>query len=402
MIYQTVGLTFLSFLSAIQGKIYFKEDFNDASWSKRWVTSDMGGKPAAEIGEFKQTAGEWFGDASDKGIQTSQDARFYGISAKMDSPFTNKDKELVLQMSVKHEQDLDCGGAYIKLMGPDVDQAKFGGETPYQIMFGPDICGYSNRKTHAIFNYEPKNENLLIKDELKVETDKLTHLYTLVVKPDNTFEVFIDLESVRNGSLEAGWDFLLPKEIPDPAISKPADWVDEKKIADPDDKKPDGYDDIPAEIPDPDAKKPDDWDDEEDGEWESPNIDNPEYKGPWSPKMIDNPAYKGEWEHPLIPNPDYKEDKELYMRCKDCTHVGFELWQVKSGTIFDDIIVTDSFKEAKEYAEKTFAKKKGPEKEMYDAKEAEKKAEADRVAAENAAAADEEDEDDEDDEHDEL
>jgi len=402
MIYQTVGLTFLSFLSAIQGKIYFKEDFNDASWSKRWVTSDMGGKPAAEIGEFKQTAGEWFGDASDKGIQTSEDARFYGISAKMDSPFTNKDKELVLQMSVKHEQDLDCGGAYIKMMGPDVDQAKFGGETPYQIMFGPDICGYSNRKTHAIFNYEPKNENLLIKDELKVETDKLTHLYTLVVKPDNTFEVFIDLESVRNGSLEAGWDFLLPKEIPDPAISKPADWVDEKKIADPDDKKPDGYDDIPAEIPDPDAKKPDDWDDEEDGEWESPNIDNPEYKGPWSPKMIDNPAYKGEWEHPLIPNPDYKEDKELYMRCKDCTHVGFELWQVKSGTIFDDIIVTDSFKEAKEYAEKTFAKKKGPEKEMYDAKEAEKKAEADRVAAENAAAADEEDEDDEDDEHDEL
>merc|ERR1712065_102786 len=121
-------------------------------------------------------------------------------------------------------------------------------------------------------------------------------------------------------------------------------------IPDPDDKKPEGYDDIPAEIPDPDAKKPDDWDDEEDGEWESPNIDNPEYKGPWSPKMIDNPAYK--------------EDKDLYLRCKDCTHVGFELWQVKSGTIFDDIIVTDSFKEAKEYAEKTFMKKKGPEKKM--------------------------------------
>merc|ERR1711968_54270 len=316
-----------------------------------------GGKSASELGEFKHTAGEHFGDAADKGIQTSQDARFYGISAKMDSPFTNKGKELVVQMSVKHEQDLDCGGAYIKLLGPDVDQAKFGGETPYQIMFGPDICGYSNRKTHAIFHYEPKKENLLIKDDLKVETDKLTHLYTLVVKPDNTFEVFIDLESVRTGTLEEGWDFLLPKQIPDP-----------------DDKKPEGYDDIPAEIPDPDAKKPDDWDDEE----------------------------KGEWEHPLIDNPDYKEDKDLYLRCKDCTHVGFELWQVKSGTIFDDIIVTDSFKEAKEYAEKTFMKKKGPEKEMYDAKEAEKKAEADRVAAENAAAADEEDEDDEDDEHDEL
>jgi len=401
MIYKTIGLTFLSLLSLAQSKIYFKEDFNDAGWSNRWVKSDMGGKPAAEIGEWKHTAGENYGDASDKGIQTSEDARFYGISAKMDSAFTNKDKELVLQLAVKHEQDLDCGGAYIKLMGPDVDQAKFGGETPYQIMFGPDICGYSNRKTHAIFHYEPKNDNLLIKDELKVETDRLSHLYTLVVKPDNTFEVFIDLESVRTGNLEDSWDFLLPKKINDPAVSKPSDWVDEKKIADPDDKKPDGYDDIPAEIPDPDAKKPEDWDDEEDGEWESPNIDNPEYKGPWSPKMIDNPAYKGEWEHPQIDNPNYKEDKELHVRCKDCTHVGFELWQVKSGTLFDDIIVTDSFAEAKEYAEKTFMKKKGPEKEMYDAKEAEKKAEADRVAAENAAADEDEDDEDED-EHDEL
>ena len=38
-----------------------------------------------------------------------------------------------------------------------------------------------------------------------------------------------------------------------------------KEIDDPEDKKPDGYDDIPAQIPDPDATKPEDWDDEDDG-----------------------------------------------------------------------------------------------------------------------------------------
>jgi calreticulin len=97
--------------------------------------------------------------------------------------------------------------------------------------------------------------------------------------------------------------------------------------------------------------QPDDWDDEEDGTWEAPLIDNPEYKGVWKPKMIDNPAYKGEWVHPMIPNPDYKEDKELYLRAEKVTHVGFELWQVKSGTIFDDILVTDSLDEAKKYGE---------------------------------------------------
>jgi calreticulin len=189
MIYKTVGITFLSLLSAIQGKIYFKEDFNDASWSKRWVTSDMGGKPAGELGEFKHTAGEHFGDAADKGIQTSEDARFYGLSAKMDSSFTNTNKELVVQMSVKHEQDLDCGGAYIKLLGPEVDQEKFGGETPYHVMFGPDICGGGTRKTHVIFGYDKthsngERKNVESKKSMTCETDEVTHLYTLIVKSD--------------------------------------------------------------------------------------------------------------------------------------------------------------------------------------------------------------------------
>lgn len=297
-------------------------------------------------------------------------------------------------MSVKHEQDLDCGGAYVKLLG-DMDQSKFGGDTPYQIMFGPDICGPSNRKTHVIFNYPPKNDNLLIKEEVKVETDRASHLYTLHIKPDNSFEVYIDLESVRKGTLEDGWDFLVPKEIKDPNVSKPADWVDAKKIADPEDKKPEGYDDISKEIPDPDAKKPDDWDDEEDGEWEPPLIDNPEYKGPWKARMIENPAYKGEWVHPKIPNPDYVEDKELHVRCKDCKYIGFELWQVKAGTLFDDIIVTDSLDEAKAFAAKTFSAKKDGEKKAFEAyEEAERK--------KNEAAAPPKEDDNEEEDHDEL
>ena len=96
-------------------------------------------------------------------------------------------------------------------------------------------------------------------------------------------------------------------------------------------------------------------------------IDNPDYKGEWKPKMIDNPEYKGKWEHPMIENPEYKYDENMHKVCKDgCTHVGFEIWQVKTGTLFDDIIVTDSIEEAEEYAQKTFFKKKDGEKKMYD------------------------------------
>jgi len=39
-------------------------------------------------------------------------------------------------------------------------------------MFGPDICGSGTRRTHVIFNYEPKNDNLLIKKDVKVRTSE--------------------------------------------------------------------------------------------------------------------------------------------------------------------------------------------------------------------------------------
>lgn len=109
------------------------------------------------------------------------------------------------------------------------------------------------------------------------QDDVFTHLYTLIVRPDNTYEVKIDNAKVESGSLEEDWDFLQPKKIKDPEAKKPEDWDDNEKIDDPDDSKPEDWD-KPEHIPDPDAKKPDDWDDEMDGEWEPPMIDNPEYK----------------------------------------------------------------------------------------------------------------------------
>ena len=67
--------------------------------------------------------------------------------------------------------------------------ASFGGETPYSIMFGPDICGYSTKKVHVIFTH--KDKNYLIKKDIPAKTDQLTHVYTLVLKPDNTFKVLL-------------------------------------------------------------------------------------------------------------------------------------------------------------------------------------------------------------------
>lgn len=79
---------------------------------------------------------------------------------------------------------------------------------------------------------------------------------------------------------------------------------------------------------------------------------------------IDNPAYKGIWVAPDIDNPEYKHDDKLYLQ-KDIKYVGFELWQVKSGSIFDNIIVTDDLAAAKKLAEATWGKNKEGEQEMF-------------------------------------
>lgn len=371
-------------------EVYFREEF-DGGWESRWVKSTSKG---SEAGEFDATAGKYYADANDKGLHTKQDARFYQISAKLPKSFSNKGKDLVFQFSVKHEQNIDCGGGYFKLLPAPLDQTSFNGDSKYNIMFGPDICGSSTKKTHVILNY--KGDNKLIKKEVRAENDQYSHVYTLILHPDNTYEVKIDGAEVQKGSLKEDWDFLPPKEIPDPAAKKPSDWVDEKTIADPTDVKPEGWDDIPKEIADPDAKKPDDWDDELDGTWEAPMINNPDYKGEWKPKQIDNPAYKGEWVHPKIANPDYYDDDNIYA-FDDHSYVGLEVWQVKAGTIFDHIIVTDDVAEAEKLVPITNtareAEKKAFEKEEADKRAKEEEERKKKEAEEKTEEADDEEED---------
>ncbi|CDY42362.1 BnaA09g15970D [Brassica napus] len=357
---------------------------------------DPSAKKAA--GEWNHTSGNWSGDANDKGIQTSEDYRFYAISAEFPE-FSNKDKTLVFQFSVKHEQKLDCGGGYMKLLSGDVDQKKFGGDTPYSIMFGPDICGYSTKKVHAILTYNDANH--LIKKDVPCETDQLTHVYTFILRPDATYSILIDNVEKQTGSLYSDWDLLPAKKIKDPSAKKPEDWDDKEYIPDPEDTKPAGYDDIPKEIPDTDAKKPEDWDDEEDGEWTAPTIPNPEYNGEWKPKQIKNPNYKGKWKAPMIDNPEFKDDPELYVFPK-LKYVGVELWQVKSGSLFDNVLVCDDPEYAKKLAEETWGKLKDAEKAAFD--EAEKKREEeeskDAPTADSDAEEEQEDDDHEGDESD--
>jgi calreticulin len=98
-----VIIAFALLVAVVSAEVYFLDKFTDSS---KWVNSKSKEAEGSQ-GVFDISHGKYFGDAEeDKGLRTSQDAKFYQISAKFPE-FSNKGKDLILQYSVKHEQKID-------------------------------------------------------------------------------------------------------------------------------------------------------------------------------------------------------------------------------------------------------------------------------------------------------
>ncbi|KTW30697.1 hypothetical protein T552_00409 [Pneumocystis carinii B80] len=381
----------------------FLEQFTE-NWKERWTVSSAlrrvdGNDTFFYVGKWKvEEPRVHKGIIGDKGLVLKNEAAHHAISAKFDKPINNKGKTLVIQYEVMFQNRLECGGAYLKLItesSEDIHHKEFSDKTPYTIMFGPDKCGVTN-KVHFIFRHKnpitDEYEEKHLRSPPAIDDSKYTTLYTLIVRPDQSYEVRINNKVSKSGNLLT--DFEPPvnpeKFIVDPLDKKPDDWVDQAKIPDPNAKKPDDWDenepyeilntdavkptdwleDEPSMIPDPDVKPPEEWN-EEDGEFIAPLIPNPlckeasgcgpfkpmirnpKYKGKWRPPLINNPKYVGEWKPRNIPNPAYFEDNSP-SDFETIVGVGFELWTMQSDILFDNIYIGHSVEEAEQLAKNTF------------------------------------------------
>ncbi|XP_036914381.1 calmegin isoform X2 [Sturnira hondurensis] len=372
------------------GEVYFTETF-DSGRLAGWVLSKAK-KDDADT-ETSIYSGRWEIEElkenqvpGDRGLVLKSRAKHHAISATLAKPFVFADKPLIVQYEVNFQDGIDCGGAYIKLLTDtdDLNLENFYDKTSYTIMFGPDKCG-EDYKLHFIFRhkhpktgvFEEKHAKPPEVDLKKFFTDRKTHLYTLVMNPDDTFEVLIDQTVVNRGSLleDVSPPVNPPTEIEDLSDEKPEEWDERPKIPDPSAVKPDDWDenepaqiedlsavkpdgwldDEPKFVPDPSAEKPEDWNEDMDGEWEAPRIpnpacevgcgewnppmiENPKYKGVWRPPMIDNPDYQGVWSPRKIPNPDYFEDEHPFL-LTPFSALGLELWSMTSDIYFDNFII---------------------------------------------------------------
>ncbi|CAN6551080.1 unnamed protein product [Malus baccata var. baccata] len=331
----------------------FYEPFSE-SFEGRWIVSSKD----EYQGVWKLSKSEGH---DDYGLLVSEKARKYAVVKEMDKAVSLADGTVVLQFEVRLQNGLECGGAYLKYLRPQEAGWKaeeFDNESPYSIMFGPDKCGSTN-KVHFIFKHKnPKSGEYVehhIKDPPSVPSDKLSHVYTAILKPDNEVRILIDGEEKKKANFLSNKDF-------EPAL-------------------------IPAKtIPDPEDKKPEDWDDEEDGVWEPTKTDNPKcslapgcgewkkpmkhnpaYKGKWSPPMIDNPSYKGIWKPREIPNPDYFETEKPNF--EPIAAIGIEIWTMQDGILFDNMLIADDEKVAESVRLTTWKPKFETEKEKQKAEE---------------------------------
>ncbi|OUC39741.1 calreticulin family protein [Trichinella nativa] len=276
---------------------YFADPFKHTNTiGKKWILS-MAKKEGVDE-DIAKYDGEWaIGEWNepllkyDYGLIVKKKARHHAISSKLDRIFHfSSKKPLIVQYDVKFQEGQECGGAYIKLL-THLPTLKLEHAAP--------------QSTQPIESYF---------------TDRKTHLYTLVLNPDDSYIIYIDQKEIVRGNLKTSLEpsIIPPEEIDDPNDRKPEDW-DERE-----------------EIPDSKAVKPDDWDEEVDGtyeapliknpkcasapgcgEWKRPTKRNPAYKGKWLPPMIKNPAYKaylcyGKWKPRQIPNPDYFDVENIF------------------------------------------------------------------------------------------
>lgn len=401
----------------VEGNFFFLDWFDEPSAiGKKWVKSKA--KKEGVTDDLSGYNGQWAIEVpeplvilGDYGLIAKSKAHHHAISSKFVKPFTfSMGKDLNIQYEVKYQEGQECGGGYLKLVTYEASNelSNFHDKTPYTIMFGPDKCGLTS-KVHFIIRHKNPVNGTVTEHHAKQPTksltsyfdDKRTHLYSLLMKPDNSYKIEIDGKEIQSGNMLNDMEpsIIPPKQIYDETDKKPNDWDDRemiediaavkpsdwdenqpKEIPDMDQVKPEDWlESVEALVPDSEARKPDDWDDEMDGEWEPKKVPNPECEGksgcgPWKRPMTKNPLYKGKWIRPKIKNPDYKGkwtprlvdnpnyfEPDPFRQLEQIGGIGIELWTMSPNIVFDNILVTDDKNVAINFAKQTFWVKKEQE-----------------------------------------
>ena len=256
-------------------------------------------------------------------LVTKSRSSYAAISAKFKEPIDNKGRDLVIQYEMRPQMAFTCAGAYIKLFrSPTFSPSELTNETEHIIMFGPDKCGAKSAVQFIYHHQHPIRNKFLEKVATKtpkVPEDLLTHLYTLIVRRNNTYSMLIDNVEKSSGSLYFDVE---------PRLLEPREFTEEK---------PSDYNNKDEWIVDKNDKKPEDWND---------NVE-------WKPRAIRNPNYGKEWKPTVTRNPYYFMDMHP-SDFEPFTGIGFELWAVNRELAFSNVLIAHDEQAVKQWNKDNF------------------------------------------------
>lgn len=396
----------------------------------KWITSDFQIRDPSTEDFRAQYSGEWYVEEpyslkslnGDRGLVLRKSNVAAMIGSLLPTPISlDSSSNLVVQYEVQLQNELKCGGAFLKLLPliTNDDLAQYDGRSPIlELLFGPDMCPPYTDEIHVgIKKTNPTSMmpelKLLKQAPLSQLTDvSVAHLYTLILKGSKKeYEIRVDGSVVKAGNLldEGAFvpSFNPPRYVPDPEEKKPLDWDDRQYIPDSKVTKPEDWDEteppqivdendarpsdwdesMPEMITDPNRERPEWWDEDNDGVWIAPMVENPEcenisgcgewiprmienpkYKGKWEPSMIPNPGYQGVWEAQLIENPNYYEDSAPAKLENPIGGILFEFWSGTPDLVIDNIYIGKHIEEAELLGNATFVPKRKFQDEQLESK----------------------------------
>ena len=349
------------------GNVLFFEQFDEGSLDRWKISKNEKYKGEWSISETFPPQGRKNETAL---IQLTRNAH-HAISTVLPSPISlDRKNPLVIQYEFRAQHSLSCSGAYLKLFScKNFDPEKMDNNTQWTIMFGPDRCGetHSIRLIFNIFNpIKQEMEERQLINPPSFPSDRNNHLFTLIIRPNASFEIRLDNTIARSGSLYNDFE---PPIVPNKFIQKsdekkPKNWDEREFIEEIEerDENPEesNNENQPELIPDQNAQKPEYWDEKILGKWEPPLIRNPKSKQPMKAektKLVKNPNYKGKWETEMIENPDYYPVQDP-TNLPSITGLGFELWCTNKLLSFTNILIAKNEEEIIEWNNEDFLPRK--------------------------------------------
>lgn len=108
-----ISSAILATVTLVSAKVFLSESFNDDTWKSLWIVPSKNTNP---LGAWEVSSGKFHADARvSRGLRTLDDMHLYAITAPLSGPVSNGNGDFIVQFSAKNEQNLNCGGAYIKV-----------------------------------------------------------------------------------------------------------------------------------------------------------------------------------------------------------------------------------------------------------------------------------------------